>query len=211
MQAAQQYKNEKYQSAYVHYAVLAEMGYSIAQANVAELLERHEISINGESAIHPRALMYLERAANQNNFEARLKVGDYVYYGRGTEENPSKAAYHYRIAAEHGGNGQAFFNLGWMHQNGVGLEKDNPLAKRYYDHALEVTSEAYLPCSLALLSLATEDYQKYLKQLMSGVTIETIQTQISDLVLLYVGPEWDIFLAIFLLFILAFVIMFRRQ
>ena len=21
-----------------------------------------------------------------------------------------------------------------MHQNGVGLEKDNPLAKRYYDH-----------------------------------------------------------------------------
>ena len=74
-----------------------------------------------------------------------------------------------------------------------------------------MTSEAYLPCSLALLSLATEDYQKYLKQLMSGVTIETIQTQISDLVLLYVGPEWDVFLAIFLLFILAFVIMFRRQ
>ena len=38
-----------------------------------------------------------------------LKVGDYVYYGRGTEENPSKAAYHYRIAAEHGGNGQGEF------------------------------------------------------------------------------------------------------
>ena len=46
---------------------------------------------------------------------------------------------------------------------------------------------------------------------MSGVTIETIQTQINDLVLHYIGPEWDIFLAIFLLFILAFVIMFRRQ
>ena len=70
--------------------------------------------------------MYFERAANQNNFEARLKVswkesvgkfsfflsqvGDYVYYGRGTEEDPSKAAYHYRIAAEHGGNGQGLIN-----------------------------------------------------------------------------------------------------
>ena len=37
------------------------------------------------------------------------QVGDYVYYGRGTEENPSKAAYHYRIAAEHGGYGQGKF------------------------------------------------------------------------------------------------------
>ena len=88
MQAAQQYKKEKYESAYVHYAVLSEMGYSIAQANVAELLERHEIRfllflwirsqlfprINGESEVYPRSLMYLERAADQNNFDARLKV-----------------------------------------------------------------------------------------------------------------------------------------
>ena len=63
-----------------------------------------------------------------------FQVGDYVFYGQGIEADPAKAAYHYRIAAEEGGNGQAFFNLGWMHQHGVGLEKDNPLAKRYYDH-----------------------------------------------------------------------------
>ena len=77
--------------------------------------------------------------------------------------------------------------------------------------AIEVSSEAYIPCSLALLSLATEDYQKYLKQLFSGVTLDYLQGSVSDLVLLYIGPEWDIFLAIFLIFILAFVIMFRRQ
>ena len=43
MQAANQVKHGKYQSAYVHYAVLAEMGYSTAQANVAHLLEEHQI------------------------------------------------------------------------------------------------------------------------------------------------------------------------
>merc|ERR1712008_155054 len=76
-----------------------------------------------------------------------------------------------------------------MHQNGIGLEKDNPLAKRYYDHAIEVSTESYLPCSLALFSLATEDYQKYLTKLVTGVTLDKINTQLSDLVQLYVGPS----------------------
>lgn len=56
------------------YSVLAELGYSTAQTNVAELLENHEININGESAIYPRALMHLQRAAEQGNYPARLKV-----------------------------------------------------------------------------------------------------------------------------------------
>ena len=60
---------------------------------------------------------------------------------------------HYRIAAEEGGNSQAFFNLGWMHQHGVGLEKDKFLAKRYFDQAIESNPiEATLPASLALVS-----------------------------------------------------------
>ena len=65
---------EHYQSAYMLYSVLAELGYSTAQTNVAELLENHEININGESAIYPRALMHLQRAAEQGNYPARLKV-----------------------------------------------------------------------------------------------------------------------------------------
>ena len=56
------------------YSVLAELGYSTAQSNVAELLENHDISINGEPAIYPRALMHLRRAAEQGSVEARLKV-----------------------------------------------------------------------------------------------------------------------------------------
>ena len=56
------------------YSVLAELGYSTAQTNVAELLETHEIRINGEPAVYPRALMQYQRAADQGNHMARLKV-----------------------------------------------------------------------------------------------------------------------------------------
>lgn len=52
MMAAQQYKNEKYQSAYVLYSVLAELGFSTAQQNVADLLEEQQITINGEEQEH---------------------------------------------------------------------------------------------------------------------------------------------------------------
>ena len=56
------------------YAVLAELGYSTGQSNVAQLLEEQDISINGESVVYPRSLMYLTRAAEQGNYHARLKV-----------------------------------------------------------------------------------------------------------------------------------------
>lgn len=212
MQAGNQYKNEHFQSAYMLYSVLAELGYSTAQTNVAELLENHEININGESAIYPRALMHLQRAAEQGNYPARLKVGDYTYYGNGIEADPSKAAYHYRIAAEEGSQAQAFFNLGWMHQHGIGLEKDKPLAKRYYDNAMAVhPDDAMIPCSLALLSLMTEDYRTYLSGAFDGLTAQYMSATLSDLVETYVGPEWDLYLGCFLLFILTFVVAFRRQ
>lgn len=50
-------------------------------------------------------------------------------------------------------NAQAMFNLGYMHEHGLGLPLDLYLAKRYYDQALEVDPAAKLPVSLALVSL----------------------------------------------------------
>lgn len=43
-----------------------------------------------------------------------------------------------------------------MHQKGLGLPKDFHLAKRYYDLAIEINKEAYVPAMLALASLAVE-------------------------------------------------------
>lgn len=66
-----------------------------------------------------------------------LKLGDFHYYGMaGLEASPPKAATLYRRAATEGRMAQAAFNLGYMHEFGVGLPQDLHLAKRYYDEAL---------------------------------------------------------------------------
>ena len=45
------------------------------------------------------------------------------------------------------------FNLGTMHEHGLGLPKDLHLAKRYYDMALSTDPKAYVPVKLALYKL----------------------------------------------------------
>lgn len=56
---------------------------------------------------------------------ARLKMGDYHYYGYGTDIDYETAATHYRLATEQQHNAQAMFNLGYMHENGLGLKQVN--------------------------------------------------------------------------------------
>ena len=57
----------------------------------------------------------------------------------------------------------------------------------------------------------TEDYRSYLSNAFDGLTAQYMSATVSDLVETYVGPEWDLYLGCFLLFILTFVIAFRRQ
>lgn len=212
MQAAQQYKQEKYQSAYIIYSILSELGFSVAQQNVAQLLEEVDITITGEENLYPRALMNFNRAADQGLSSSRVKVGDYSYYGLGTSQDMLRAGQHYRTAAEEGGSSQAFFNLGWMHQHGLGLDKDKYLAKRYYDQAIEVNpTEATLPSTLAILYLQAEEFLGFAGKHAGSITISDVNGKIEKLVFQYVGVNWDIYFGLFLLCILVFVIAFRRQ
>ena len=55
--------------------------------------------------------------------EARVKLGDYYYYGCGTEVNYEASASQYRIASDKQASPQAMFNLGYMYEQGLGLEK----------------------------------------------------------------------------------------
>lgn len=50
-------------------------------------------------------------------------MGDYHYYGFGTDVDYESAATHYRLASETQHNAQAMFNLGYMHENGLGLKQ----------------------------------------------------------------------------------------
>jgi tetratricopeptide (TPR) repeat protein len=68
-----------------------------------------------------------------------------------TKPNFEQALSHYSTAAE--GNlphsAMAMFNLGWMYEHGLGVNRDFYLAKRYYDLALATNPGAYLPVQIA--------------------------------------------------------------
>mmetsp|Transcript_2916 Transcript_2916/g.6477 ORF Transcript_2916/g.6477 Transcript_2916/m.6477 type:complete len:1052 (+) Transcript_2916:225-3380(+) len=54
------------------------------------------------------------------------------------ESDLSMAAHFYTVAVEKHQSGRANFNLGFMHEWGLGLNQDFPLAKRHYDLAANV-------------------------------------------------------------------------
>eukprot|EP01027_Heterolobosea_sp_BB2_P009231 GEZU01013630.1.p1 GENE.GEZU01013630.1~~GEZU01013630.1.p1 ORF type:complete len:326 (-),score=66.35 GEZU01013630.1:1022-1999(-) len=96
-----------------------------------------------------RALHWYTRASQQGNVEAFVKVGDYYYYGLGTDVSFENSVKNYQMASNFR-NPQATFNLGYMHEHGKGLDQDFHLAKRYYDMAAEIDSTARVPVLLAL-------------------------------------------------------------
>lgn len=164
-EANRAYEDGDHELAIVDYMMNAEQGYEKAQANVAYLLDEQK-SVLGLPSLSPfnkpkpsllknprLALIYWTRSAKQSNIDSMVKMGDYYLYGIGTDADMDKAASCYTAASEYHQSAQALYNLGWMHENGVGLTQDFHLAKRYYDQALEVNDEAYLPVTLSLLKL----------------------------------------------------------
>jgi SEL1 protein len=159
--------------ALLDYMLAADQGFEVAQTNVAFLLDkqsRTSISARLSSKIStilswiPQritlpitmdlAFLYWARSARQFNVDALIKMGDYWLLGVGVDQDQTKAAACYQTAAETLSSAQALWNIGWMHENGVGgMEQDFHLAKRYYDQALEINKEAYLAVKLSLLKL----------------------------------------------------------
>lgn len=121
---------------------------------------------------NPRlAQVYYTRSAHQQNIDSLIKAGDYHRLGIGTptrtapiKSNKTTASTEamyscYSTAAEHPNAAQALWNMGWMHENGIGsVEQDFHMAKRYYDLAYEMNKEAYLPVKLALLRLRARSW-----------------------------------------------------
>ncbi|KAL1589840.1 hypothetical protein WHR41_01754 [Cladosporium halotolerans] len=154
------------QKALVHYLMAAEQGSEHSQANVAWLLDHSRprwspvdwlISLkqNTQTALGDAtlALVHWTRSAKQHNIDSLVKAGDYYLSGLGTVASPENAAACYQAAGESLQSAQALWNLGWMHENGVGIDQDFHLAKRFYDQALEINQEAYLPVKLSLWKL----------------------------------------------------------
>lgn len=196
------------------------------------------------------ALVYWNRAANQGNVDARVKVGDYYYYGLGYENvyapiksqkpeaapgqqgtlspaegdavvdeaktveeskgsteaalvtpparpiwhrvlatifgwsilgapNFERAAMYYQTAADSEHSSLAMWNLGWMHECGVGVERDFHLAKRYYDRSLSTNPEGYLPITIALSKLRAKQIVYGLLGLESSTSGTTPKSKVT--------------------------------
>jgi len=163
-EANEAYETGDLETALVDYMLASEQGFENAQANVAYLLDKAKPRfslralipfIKQKASIVPNAalaLLYWTRSARQSNIDSVVKMGDYYLDGIGTNADQGKAAACYQAAAELK-SAQAMWNLGWMYENGIGIEQDFHLAKRFYDQALETNREAYLPVKLSLLKL----------------------------------------------------------
>ena len=163
------YDGGDYETALATYMMAAEQGYESAQANVAYMLDGHQSVLSLDSLIpwkkHRKALrnaalalIYWTRSAKQSNIDSMVKMGDYYLSGSGIQADMEKAASCYTTAAEQHHSAQALWNLGWIHENGIGVEQDFHLAKRFYDQALETNQEAYLPVKMSLIKLRMRSF-----------------------------------------------------
>jgi SEL1 protein len=77
------YRQGHIEQAFMIYLYLAELGYEIAQSNVAYLLDQMPSQLiniyNNKQEQYRRALIYWNRAAIQGFHTARVKLGDYFY------------------------------------------------------------------------------------------------------------------------------------
>nr|XP_046146887.1 protein sel-1 homolog 1-like [Oncorhynchus gorbuscha] len=123
----------------------------------------------------------------------------------GTDVDYETAVIHYRLASEQQHSAQAMFNLGYMHEKGLGIKQDIHLAKRFYDMAAEASPEAQVPVFLALCKLGLVYTLQYLHDLnMSEVVSQVDLDQL-------LGPEWDIYLMTVIALLLGTVIAYRQR
>ncbi|XP_023350644.1 protein sel-1 homolog 2 [Sarcophilus harrisii] len=179
------YKDGDINSSLIQYALLAEMGYEVAQSNSAFILESQKATILEKDQMYPMALLLWHRAAVQGNALARIKIGDYHYYGHGTKRDYQTAVTHYSIAVDKYHSAQAMFNLAYMYEHGLGISKDIHLARRLYDLAADTNPDAHIPVFLALLKLE-------MMHLIKDVMIYNLSEKWEQLNATF-GPNWDLF------------------
>jgi SEL1 protein len=198
------YREGNTNGALLTYTLLAELGYEVAQSNVAYILDQGQSSLFNKTETLQRAFLHWNRAASQGYTIARVKIGDYHYYGYGTEVDYETAAIHYRMASEQQHNAQAMFNLGYMHEQGLGMKQDIHLAKRFYDMAAETSADAQVPVLLALSRLNIFFVLEYFKE------NSNFYKQL-DIRLSLFGPYWDIYLTTLLALVVGFIVIMRRR
>ncbi|SCU99321.1 LAFA_0G23310g1_1 [Lachancea sp. 'fantastica'] len=141
------------------YALAAEQGIGIAQINAAFILHQPPYSLD-EPPISPVerkhwAARYYSLASLGNTKDALIVAGD-IYFQLGDYER-SAAFYESDTYSPLGR-----WNLGYMHEYGLGVEQDFRLAKKYYGKALEFNPELVLGVKLSILKLQLKSWFAWL-------------------------------------------------
>ncbi|KAM7172913.1 protein sel-1 homolog 2 [Macrochelys suwanniensis] len=194
------YQDGNIDSSLIQYALLAEMGYEVAQSNSAYILESEQVKILSNDQKYPLALLLWNRAAAQGNAFARVKTGDYHFYGYGTKRDYVTAAIHYSRAVDHH-IAQAMFNLAYMYEHGLGIPKDIHLAKRWYDLAAQTSPDASIPVFLARIKLEVKllfSEMQLFKQFTSSWKMSKLDTVLR--------PHWDLFALVVIVILLVLLI-----
>jgi SEL1 protein len=204
MDAYSKYQLGAVDEAAFDYMLLGELGYEIAQTNFAHIVEENAKTqqlFHTEVEAYKWALLSWQRSANQQYPFARVKLGDFNYYGLGTNIDYSAALNHYKIAADNHHSAQAMFNLGYMHEQGLGLDKDLHLAKRYYDLAAETSIDAIVPVALAMVKLRAIFFMDYMKDNFAWHSALIVFLDST------LGPHWDFFVMSVLLAIIPYLLL----
>ncbi|XP_043368017.1 protein sel-1 homolog 2 isoform X10 [Dermochelys coriacea] len=193
------YQDGNIDSSLIQYALLAEMGYEVAQSNSAYILESEQVKILSNDQMYPLALLLWNRAAAQGNAFARVKTGDYHFYGYGTKRDYVTAAIHYSLAVDHH-IGQAMFNLAYMYEHGLGIPEDIHLAKRWYDLAAQTSPDASIPVFLARMKLEVKLLfsEMQLFKFTSSWKMSKLDTVLR--------PHWDLFALVVIVILLVLLI-----
>eukprot|EP01083_Nonionella_stella_P005011 14609_1 len=169
------YLDSDYDTAYYLYSKLAIQGFEVAQSNAGWLLRRNLVSQDlfyssldtnktvGELS-RKSAFKYFEWSA-QTNADSQRIVGDYYFYNYSLDSNMNRydeAGMYYEMSAENilGNNAQSMFNLGYMHQYGIGKKKDFSMAKRYYDLSASTDPNGQVACYILLALLYIERFME---------------------------------------------------
>ena len=146
-EASADFEAGDYGWALYNYLRAADVGVEIAQHNAAWMMS-NGYGYVGEGSANLAARMYKWSAA-QGNTAALVPLGDAYWYGRGMDADLKKAGEMYKSASQLSIS-RGSFNLGYMHEHGLGLPKDLHLAKRYYEQSARGGGGSYLPGTLAV-------------------------------------------------------------
>jgi len=138
---------------------LAEQGVEVAQSNCAWLYYKGTgLDPPANETLRMQAVRrMLERGAQQGGADAMLRLADMDWYGQGRPRNVSSAVERYRVASARRSQ-QAAYAMGYLHQFGIGVERNLTLARRMYLKSGTKDHFTRFPSHLALAVLRAQEF-----------------------------------------------------